>query len=101
MRVIFHIRINCMVVKQLHSISQRVTRATFVAENVTMPKEKCYELKSFKGNATVCSMKLADQEYKFKVRVRKLRQSHRHEPEKKEVTSEYDIYFSRDFKLGE
>lgn len=47
MRVIFHIRINCMVVKQLHSISQRVTRATFVAENVTMPKEKYDELKSF------------------------------------------------------
>lgn len=49
----------------------------------------------------VCSMKLADQEYKFKVGVRKLRKSHRHEPEKKGVSSEYDIYFSRDFKLGE
>ena len=46
-------------------------------------------------------MKLADQEYKFKVGVRKLRQSHRYEPEKKGVSSEYDIYFSRDFKLGE
>lgn len=47
MRVIFHIRINCMVVRQLPSISQRVTRATFVAGNATMPKEKYYELKSF------------------------------------------------------